>query len=340
MNQRAWWLCVLCSVSGCVLPDYKVLDQSQKPPTSPNSVEQPLFGDSSCNSCVQDHCREEHASCGDACSSYKWPVSPAWSVPDEADPFVTCLATQCASECNVQWGCVRNYLWPEKDSGYSVTIRVNDALQESHDIEGAKVTACQGRDPTCSVGMGQESSGTTDATGHVTLALSRDFVGFFLVEKSSEGYQPMMASWSQPAYTVDNTFTLSMFKPAWIQAMASQVKVTLQQNVAHLIFKANNCLPLRYIGGHDVNADADGVSVSYTPRSENSSDVVYVQLGLAIDPAATMTSSAGQGYGGMFNLSPGAVTLTGSHDGLDVGSAGLPMRANTLGVVFLEPRAK
>jgi hypothetical protein len=337
MNQL---LCVLCGLSGCVLPDYNVLDDGKKSPTASNSVDGTAFGDAACNSCVKDHCEMEQESCGADCTELKWPVSPAWNVSDQADPFARCLVSQCESACNAQWGCVKNYRWPDKDSGYSVTIRVNDALQESRSIEGAKVTACQGRDPTCSVGMGQESSGTTDATGHVTLALTRDFVGYFLVDKASEGYVQMIASWSQPAYVVDNTFTLSLFKPAWIQAMASQVKVTVQKDVGHVIFKALNCLPLRYIGGDEINADAEGVSVSYTPRSENSSDVVYVQLGLQIDAAATMTSSEGQGYGGMFNLSPGAVTLSGSHDGLDMGSAGLPMRANNLGLVFLEPRAK
>lgn len=339
MSQRAWLLCVLCGLYGCVLPDYKVLEDPPKQPLERNTVDMP-FGDADCNSCVKDHCQAEYTDCGETCGEYKWPVSPAWSVPDQADPFVKCLATQCDAACNVQWGCVKNYRWPEKDSGYSITIKVTDALQETRNIEGAKVTACQGRDPACQVGMGQESSGTTDASGHVTLALTRDFVGYFLVEKIADGYVPMIATWSQPAYVVDNTFTLSLFKPAWIQAMASQVKVTVQKNVGHVIFKAHNCLPLRYIGGDEANADAEDVSVSYTPRSENSSDVVYVQLGLQIDPAATHTSSQGMGYGGMFNLSPGAVTLSGSHDGLDVGSAGLPMRADNLGVVFLVPRAR
>jgi len=330
------WLC------GCVLPDYKVEDSpSQSPPLSSGRVDGTIsFGDATCSSCVMESCGAQHADCGDACKDLKWPVAPAWSVPDEADPYVRCIATQCESQCNVLWGCVKNYRWPEKDSAYNVTIRVNDALQESRNLEGATVTACQARDPSCTVGMGQESSGETDANGRVTLALSRDFVGFFIVKKDSDGYVPMIANWSQPAYVVDNTFTLSLFKPVWIQTMAAQVKVTLEKDVGHVIFKATNCLPLRYIGGDEINADADGVAVSYTPRSENSSDAVYVQLGLQIDPAVKTTSTAGQGYGGMFNLSAGAVTLSGSHDGLDVGSGGLSMRANHLGMVFLVPRAR
>jgi hypothetical protein len=340
--RRAYGLCLAFALCGCVLPEYKVFDDSAKQPISPGKIEEGAisFGDAACSSCVSDSCLSEHASCGADCQDLKYPMSPAWNVTDAAEPFVRCVATQCEAACNVLWGCVKNYRWPEKDAAYSVTLRVNDALQEDRNIAGATVTACQGRDPACSVGMGQESSGTTDANGHVTLALSRGFVGYFLVEKKEDGYVPMIASWSQPSYVVDNTFTVSMFKPAWIQAMASQVNVMLEKDVGHVIFKALNCLPLRYIGDAELNADAEGVSVSYTPRSSGSSDVVYVSTGLAIDRAANATSTAGLGYGGIFNLPAGAVTLSGSHEGLDVGSAQLPMRANNLGVVFMVPRAK
>ena len=47
-----------------------------------------------------------------------------------------------------------------------------------------------------------------------------------------------------------------------------------------------------------------------------------------------------RGYGGAFNLPPGAATVIGSWNNMDIANAGLPMRADTLGLVFLVPNAR
>ena len=66
MSQRAWLLCVLCGLYGCVLPDYKVLEEPPKQPLERNTVDMP-FGDADCNSCVKDHCQAEYTDCGETC---------------------------------------------------------------------------------------------------------------------------------------------------------------------------------------------------------------------------------------------------------------------------------
>lgn len=355
MTARTMGLLCVVWVSGCVLPDYEVGNATEQGATKENKDagtttakdEKPISmlpgADEACASCLTDNCQTERDDCGADCAALKWPVSPAWKVTDQADSFVRCLAMQCEDSCKVSWGCNDNYVLPlPRDNAFPITIRVTGALS-GNEIAGVSVSACQGLDPSCSDDLGLVSSGVTDATGRALLTLSSGFDGYFLLDVQQEQadgskYVPMTVKWSEQLYRVESELTASLFEAPLISALANGVE-KIMPGTGNFIFKSQNCLPERYVGKAGANASAAGVKVSYTALGKGSR-VYYVTGGFAIDPDATDTSTAGAGFGGVFNVTPGPVSVTGVHDGVGVSTGGFPMRADTLGAVFMLPKAK
>ncbi|MET0387145.1 MAG: hypothetical protein ABW321_14350 [Polyangiales bacterium] len=326
-------------LAGCVLPEYRVFDS-----TSGSMVEQPssqlLPGASAeCNSCSAESCEPERSACGERCDDLPWPISPAWEVPEEAVGYVKCLVAQCEQPCDVFWGCVGKYTWEPPGRSYTITIRITDAISGDPDTE-ATVRACQGADPACASGSGLESMGQTDFDGRVTLTVSNGFFGYFLIEPS-ERYYPTTFIWSQPTYRLDTSFTVNVFERQWLDVMAAQLDTTKTDTGAgHLIFRAENCLPMSFLGEADTNAEAEGMVVSYSPSADLSTRTFYTSFGLVVDPEETATTSEGAGFGGALNLPPRAVTVIGKHGDDDVSRTTVRMREGWLGLVMLVPDAR
>jgi hypothetical protein len=336
---------LLCSVLvGCVLPEYRVFDSNTPSDTtmSPNMVPPSKTGignaSTLCTACIAAKCTEERTECGEQCDELSLPVSPAWVVPDEADSFVQCLARECEEPCNVRWGCVGSYSFPVPANAYSVRVRVAEATS-NRGVKGATVTACQGSDPNCGIGAGMDGSATTDADGYATLALRNDFFGYFVAD-GGDSYFVTTLMWSQPTYRVDTTFTINLFAKEWLDVLLQQVMVKKHDDAGHMIFRAENCLPLRYIGNDNANAEADGVIVNYAPNGPDSSRTFYTTYALSVDPVATATQAIGSGYGGAVNLPPGLVSIVGSHDNDTTMNAVVRIRPDALGLVMLVPNAK
>jgi hypothetical protein len=361
MNARTLRLLCVVLVSGCVLPDYEVggategsasrdkqdagggtRDSGMTSKDQRAAVQALAGADEDCERCVIDHCQAERSECGDDCARLEWPVSPAWKVTDRAESFVKCLAMQCEDTCKVSWGCSDNYSLPQPRADFPVTIRVTAAVS-GYQIDGAKVTACQGLDPSCADNVGSVSASVTNGTGEAVVTLPRGFDGYFLVDVEKEQangatYVPMTVKWSEQVFRTEASLTVSMFEPALIEALAVGVE-KIEAGKGNFIFKAQNCLPEPFVGEVGANASADGVVISYTSLGKKS-QVYYVTSGFAIDRNLTATSVAGGGFGGVFNVTPGPVSVTGVHEGEGVTTGGFPMRANTLGAIFLLPKAK
>lgn len=354
MNARVYSLLCALLAMACVLPDYEVVSSKSRPkpdagsdsgPTGATSSElSKIFPEapSECESCAKDNCEIERLSCGSDCDSFRWPISPAWRVDDRADEYVRCLAQKCDSQCDVLWGCAKNYSISEAE-GSSVTIRVTDAVSQGQEIEGIRVKACQDLDPACQIDIGQSSTNVTNAGGRAVLALPRSFDGYFLLEQNdppAEGaaYVPMTVVWSQPLYKIEPVLTVSMFKVGVIPALANNNEKILPGK-GHMVFKAQNCLPQRYVDNPDANASAEGVIANYAPMGEGSK-VYYTRNGLKISPTATDTSYDGGGFGGAFNLSPGQVSVTAVHHDVEVSNAVYSVRTDTLGIVFMLPKTQ
>jgi hypothetical protein len=304
------------------------------PPTAKAQLDKATM---TCEACLTSECKSERSSCGNTCDTLTWPVSPDWNVPDVADGFSRCLFQKCAVECDALWGCVDKYSLPAPKGPYNVTVRVVDPISNSEPVENAKVTACGGADPGCAAGVGMESMDVTDAGGRARLTVPADFFGYFQID-GGDKFLPSTVMWSQPTYRADTGFGASLFQKIWVEAVTKTLRVTRDPDRGHVIFRTQNCLPLRYLESNESEAAAQNIRVSFSPSA--GTDTFYTTYGLAIDPKAPTTLPGGNGYGGALNFEPGNLAIVGSLDDRQVTNATLPLRANAMGLVFLAPNTK
>jgi hypothetical protein len=346
MTRALTIMLTLGALAGCVLPDYKIYDDRISGATSTEAdagavdAGAPMFpgAEGQCAECLASQCGEARMECGSQCDGLQLPVSPAMTLPDEADPLMKCMVDQCDDVCNIRWGCVGKYDWPEPSKPYTVTLSITDPLT-NQGIADVKATACEGVDPGCAIGGGMSASGTTDADGRVSLQVSSGFYGYFLIDAGSS-YYPVVAQFSQPSYRISPNFTINVFQRSWVKVMASMLQAEVDNSAGQMIFRAQNCLPLHFIGSNVVNAEAADVSVSYGRKGAKTTKVFYTIGGLGVDPEATETSEQGSGFGGALNLPAGQTSIVGRHDNTDVINATIPLRADALGILFLVPNAQ
>jgi hypothetical protein len=344
-------LCCLWTLAaiGCVLPSYGKSDiepadaaesMTSKLPATNNG----LNGASvECNSCVQSQCAQALTACGADCQNQKIPVTPADPAPaksnsDAFDTFLTCLRDECEPSCKVTWGCVNDYSWPAASAPYGVTIRVID-LTSSSPLPNVDVTACLGSDPSCSAASTHVAQGTTDDTAHTTLPVPAGFMGYFLLA-GDDKYMASSTLWTQPTYTVVHNFSQRMVPWDVAAGLAQATGTTLRHEAGHLIFRAHNCLPLRYLDGKVLNAEADDVVVTFSPSVDDSSKVFYTGFQSGIDPSLSGTSAMGGGFGGAFNLPTQLVNVVAKHDGMVVSQVAAQMRSGTAAFVYLMPSTR
>ena len=349
MKQGVLWLIlgITGAAMSCVLPDYQKVGRapgntkvSDAGPDAEGSGDGTALSGASadCKSCMAQNCSDAMAECGSDCEKLTLPISPASVAPKTGDGFFQCMQDHCDSSCDLTWGCVGRYHWPTPSQAYNVTLRVID-IAASSPLNQVQVTACQASDPSCSPSSGLLGAGTTDVGGHATFGVPKDFTGFFLFTAGDE-YMPATSLWTQPAYALTEGFTQRMLPWAVADGLAAGTETKLRREASHLIFRAQNCLPLHYLGGTMLHAEADDVSVTYTPPLEDSSKVFYTGVNGNVDPTLIGTTSAGSSFGGAFNLPTRLVTVIASHAGKEVSRAAIQMRPGTVGFVYLVPNSR
>ena len=344
---RALAIAVSLSVlGGCVLPDYKIYDDSVSNSTSakpdagePDAGSAKFPGaEGDCAACLASQCADVRMQCGSKCDDIKLPISPAQSWTSDADPLMQCMVDQCDDACNIRWGCVGKYNWPDPSKPYTVTLKISDPLT-NQGMPNVNVAACEGVDPGCSIGGGMSTSGVTDAQGQVSLQVTSGFYGYFLIDAGAD-YYPVVAQFSQPSYRISTSFTVNVFPRSWVKVMASMLQADVDDGAGQMIFRTQNCLPLHFIGSSAANAEAGDVTVSYGRKGAKTTKVFYTIGGLQVDPQANATSEQGSGFGGALNLPAGQTSIVGRHANTDVINATIPLRADALGILFLVPNAQ
>jgi hypothetical protein len=291
-----------------------------------------------CLSCIQNSCAQQFSMCGSDCSDFALPINPAMHSPDGMTPLLTCLHDNCDDACDVTWGCVDHYRWVEPAAPFTIDLHVDDLISSVQHVADMKVSACVGSDPGCVAGSGLSAVGTTDDNGEVLLTVPRSFQGYFYLD-GNDDYMPIVGLWSQPAYWAEMSRTQPMVRFAVADFLGSGTMSTVDRKQSHLIFQVLNCLPLRFNGNNELNEEADGVKVTFTPPGENSSQVFYTITNNAIDTTRDTTSVNGGAYGGAFNLPSTSLTVTGHYGANEVSRAVVQMRPGAVGFVYMLPNA-
>jgi hypothetical protein len=343
--------------AGCVLPSFdKVKGDAGSTSDSdagdkPNALPGHACGlsdhlDRTCDACIRAHCCALAKDCGDGTQcgdDLLEPITPVAEFSTDFDALLGCMQTECDAACKVNLGCVGNYTWPKTSINTDLDVQVVDyAAGPGGPLEGVTVRACAAVDSGCLTGKIAE--GTTDADGRVVLPnFPATFEGFYTFEGAD--YTPATAAWSEPVHRIGG-FTQYMLLPFALSYFASVTGVHADPSepfdpaVGHLIFRVQNCLPLRYLQAETPPmASAGGARVAFTPN-EGATKVFYLE---ETGPVAdNLTATTRQGLGGAFNLLPRNVTVNAIDvaSGREIARGTVNIRPGAIGFVWLVPRSK
>ena len=187
------------------------------------------------------------------------------------------LISYCLKPCQLgnYWQCVGTISWPIAPVGATdVTVVLTDSTT-NNPVAGLVVRACDTSDPTCTTPI---SSGTTDATGSVTLPLRNeppDDLGF-------DGYFDLVtADGLHELYFLSAPLTRSHATVPWVALslttfdnLASLAGVTLDPTRGHIAVDASDCLL----------APASGVTFTAT-GTDSATHLLYYADGMLLGDA-------------------------------------------------------
>jgi hypothetical protein len=324
----------LLALSGCVLPGYEKIegdtnaslrdsdggrDAGRSEPDAGPMLAGEACGLSdrlapTCDACIRAHCCALAEACGEgtACGEdLLEPITPAADFSTDFDALLGCMQRRCDDACQVNWGCLGDYDWPEAEGGVDLEVQVVDFAQVlDGPLEDVTVQACRAIDPACQSGLVAEA--VTNAEGKAVLPnLPPDFNGFYSF--SGAGYVHSTTQWNEPVHRL-GSFRQYQLTPAVINALAviTGVHQTTDEpfdpGVGHLIFRIQNCLPQRF---HDNPqppiAEAENIAISFAPN-DGATQVFYTEPSGGV--SVTLEATTLDGVGGAFNLLPRNVTVT------------------------------
>jgi hypothetical protein len=319
------------------------VDRSKDPNACGLSYKLPV----ACDECVRSECCDRAKECGEgtACGEdLLEPITPVADFSVEFDSMLGCMQRRCNAACNVDWGCVGDYEWPEAEGSIDLAIDVVDfAGAEDFPIGDVTVSACDAVDPGCRTG--RRAQGVTGDDGKVVLPdLSAAFDGFYTFEGGeTDGGDPYVSSsvqWNQPVHRIGG-FTQYQLSQVALKSLALLTKVhrsaddEFDPDRGHLIVRVQGCLPMRYLNRPDSpQAEAENARLSFEP-SEGATRFFYTEESGAVSTTLEMTTS--DGVGGAFNVQPTTVSVTAvdTVSGKEMASGDVLVNAGSIAYMYL-----
>lgn len=342
------------SLPACLLPSFEKVDDADAstgesptpPPSRPGkacglSAELPL----DCDTCIRAHCCEEAKGCDEGTDCGKdltsLPLSPVSDTSEDFEPMLACLQKECDTECDISWGCVGEYEWPTPgENDYAFTVRdIDFAAEPVEPLPSVEVKACQAVDPSCTTGL--VDTDTTDDNGLALLSVPPRFDGYFLFSGNSS-YLPTTARWSEPLHRVSGFTHYALSRPA-VNALGlitgelgSGEK--FPDDAGFLIFRAQNCLPIKYIAAPGYpTGDAAGVVIELEP--DGGSRVYYTDESFV--PVRSLMATT-VGLGGAFELPTQVITVQGyrADTMAPIMNGRVRVDPGAIGFMYLLPRSR
>jgi hypothetical protein len=351
VTMRAIIVCLAAiGAAGCVLPSY---DEHGANKTGADDAKSMLQGaacglsnklPTTCDACIRKHCCDLAKDCGSGTECGKdllEPITPVAEFSTEFDPLLACMQDHCDEACEVSWGCVDDYKWPVPKQDLDVVVTVVDfAAVPDKPLADVDVQACEAVDAACQ--SGKVTSAKTGKDGKVELKLPHEFDGFFSF--SGAGYTDSTVQWTEPAYRVSG-FKQLQLQPEALAELAvivhehKKVDEPFDPDAGHLIFRAQNCLPMRYLEAQDSpRGQAAGVEVMFEPN-DGASQIFYTQPNGGV--SITLEATTSDGVGGAFDVPATNVDVhaVDAHSGKEVAGGSVRVRAGAIGYAYLVPRA-
>jgi hypothetical protein len=219
------------------------------------------------------------------------------------------------------WSCLGHVVWPTPGPGtVTATLNATDLIT-GKPVPGVAARVCLKLDTTCAEPL--LDGLVSDADGRLVMVVPQGFDGY--VELSAAGamrgsyffYPPLTADRDIPAVPLLQASALTTF--------ATLAGANLMPERGHLMVGARSCL----------GQTAEGVGFS-SLEGDASTVAFYMIKGI---PSTKQSATDTSGWGGLLNLPPGSVTLTGSlaATGQALGTLAVFARAGELTYTTLVP---
>jgi hypothetical protein len=228
-----------------------------------------------------------------------------------------CSAGSCVPI--LDWQCVGNVTWPTATPSIAVTKKLKIVhLSGNKPYTNLKVRACTDFDSTCDTGITEAS---TDDSGIASLTLYEGFRGYLLIEpnESYPNIYPSLVEVTPPPSSTDHETDLDpivLLENADVKNIGLILGVTPDPAAGQLLTKTVNC-------SHVPSA---GIKLSTDSLGANT--VSYYMNGNGDLPSTSISQTSSSGEGGFMNIKPGFVTVVATHDGRQVSSMTVPVRAS------------
>ena len=259
------------------------------------------------------------------CSSLVQPDRVQCSTNDDCTrrggAFANSICAKHLCEDSGPWSCLGQVSWPTSTAGTVTATLTTTDLVTGQPISGVPGRACRKLDTTCAdpvlTGL------VSDATGRIIVTVPQGFDGY--LELTATGamrgsyffYPPLTSDREIPSVPVLQMSALTTF--------AALVGVNLMAERGHLLVGARSCL----------GQPAEGLSFSSVEGDAATAAFYMIKSIPSTKQPATDTS----GWGGLLNLPPGSVTLTGrlATTGQTIGTLSVLARAGELTYTALVP---
>jgi len=238
------------------------------------------------------------------------------------------VASSCLAECQYgeRWGCIGKLQFPLASTP-QIDLTLDVISQPSGTgLSGVSVLACSAIDLPCSTPL---TSGTTDASGIVTLAIPANAQGFSgHLELSGNGIMPELYFFDYNLTVPSSSLVVDVFSPSTFAALVGTTNVTVDPTHGSILLAAFDC----------ALDPAPNVVISAT-GTDAESRILYVANGM-LSTTATSTNQSGTAL--IVDVPHGQVTVTARAPAAGQVSAetSVTVRAGATTYVGLYPRSK
>jgi hypothetical protein len=241
------------------------------------------------------------------------------------DPvYADAVCVQSVCQPNPAWSCLGDVTWPQPPPRKaSIVFRLRDLVTDAP-VAGVTGRVCNKLDFDCARPLA--GGLVSDGSGTIVFELDAGFDGF--VEFGPLGRMPSVYFFYPPV-TGDREFpSLPLMAERELSFFASQGGRPISPDRGHLMLGSYDCL----------YRPADGVTLSSDDADQATAPFYLVKK----VPSFTVEATDSSGRGGMINLRPGSVSVTGSlaSDQRRIATVGVFVRPGTITYTTLLPAPK
>jgi hypothetical protein len=216
---------------------------------------------------------------------------------DRGAAFASSVCVNSFCEVEPKWGCVGAVADPKDAPGpFHVSLRVVDILTQEP-MPGVSALLCRKIDVTCDSPFGPPV--LSDEQGKVEFDVTRDTAGFGFT-----GYVRFTRDDVLPGIYIFNPAVESDLTIPSVQLASPTVAGLLAQQIGTKLDPARGLILLDSVDCQG----APAAGVTFMTDADDSAAPFYSVNGL---PAATATATDDDGYGGLVNVQPGTLAVTG-----------------------------